>query len=190
MTDPNSILEKIIEEPWKGDILDVPTAWAGCENYIIPLIKRFNIKTNKVLEFGVDSGYSLYILSQIFEKAKGVDSFTGDIHIGHEQGDEFYNNVKQRLNYKNIELVRSDFREFIKKDEEIYDLIHIDIVHTYRETFECAQWSLEHSKVVILHDTRSYQEVYSVCCDLSDNVNVFFNTSLDNYYGLGVLYRL
>lgn len=184
-----SILEPIKESTWDNKVINVPTGWRGCEKYLLPIIKKFNIEQNKVLEFGVDSGYSLFVLSQLFKKAIGVDSFTGDAHINHEQGDNFFIDVKNRLNYSNIELIRSDYRDFIKQNDETYDLIHIDIVHHYKETLECAQWSINHSKVVILHDIVSFHDVYRVCRDLSDNKNIFFNSSIQKYHGLGVLYR-
>lgn len=178
----------IIKEQWQGKVLDVGTAWAGLENYIPGIIKAFNIKQNHALEFGVDKGYSSYIISQMFEKFTGVDAFIGDSHINHAQGDEFYNSVLEKFKDTNIELVRADYRDFIKTDNKKYDLIHIDIVHLYNETYECAEWSINHSDVVILHDTESFPDVKRVCEDLSNKYNVNFYNITD-HFGLGILYR-
>jgi len=178
----------ITKEQWQGKILDVGTAWAGLENYMPNIMKTFNIKPGHGLEFGVDKGYSSYILSQLFEKFTGVDAFMGDSHINHAQGDEFYNDVLEKFKDTNIDLVRADFRDFIKNNENRYDLIHIDIVHFYNETYECAEWSIQHSDVVILHDTESFPDVKRVCEDLSKKYNVNF-TNITEHFGLGILHK-
>jgi hypothetical protein len=167
----------------------VPTAWKGLEDYIFPIIEKFNLKQDVALEFGVDYGYSSYMLSQAFNKVVGVDSFIADTHIGHDQGDEFYNTVKNSFERTNVEIVRSSFQDFVKDNNNYYDLIHIDIVHKYKPTFACADWAIQHSNVVILHDTISFPEVYRVCQDISARHGVgFYN--ITECYGLGVLYKI
>lgn len=180
----------ILREPWPFDTLQgVSSAWVGLEDFIIPLIRELNIKTDKALEFGVDHGYSSWIFSKIFKSVTGVDSFEGDIHIVHKQGDEFFKTVKERFIGTNVNLVRSRFEDFISSNNEQYDLIHIDIVHLYEPTYKCAEWALDHSNVVILHDTCSFPEINSVCLDLSKNKSVqYYN--IPDHHGLGVLYRL
>ena len=79
--------------------------------------------------------------------------------------------------------------DFIKNNNNRYDLIHIDIVHFYKETFECAELSINHSKVVILHDTVSFREVYQVCEDIERKHKVYFNRTINSCHGLGVLYN-
>ena len=144
----------INKEQWQFSKRDnVSTAWKGLEDYIFPLIKHFNINQNIALEFGVDHGYSTDILSQAFNKVVGVDSFIGDVHINHAQGYEFYSTVKNSFAGTNVEIVRTSFENFIKYNNNRYDLIHIDIVHEYEPTFNCTDWAIQHSDVVILHDT-------------------------------------
>lgn len=175
-------------EQWPHTLLDVPSAWVGLENYMMPLIKTFNIQQNTALEFGVDHGYSTYIFSKIFDKVIGVDSFEGDCHIAHKQGNNFYNTVKNRFVDTNVELVRSRFEEFITNNNNRYDLIHIDIVHLYEPTYKCAEWSVDHSDVVILHDTCSFPDIDRVCQDIAKNKNRnYYNIPLCN--GLGILYK-
>jgi hypothetical protein len=175
-------------EQWPYNVLDVSSAWEGLENYIIPIIKNFNINPKTAIEFGVDHGYSSYVFSKVFDKVIGVDSFEGDCHIIHEQGDSFYNTVKSRFADTNVEIIRSRFEEFINNNNNKYDLIHIDIVHLYDPTYKCAEWSVDHSNVVILHDTCSFPDINKVCCDIAENKNInYYNIPV--CHGLGILYR-
>ena len=177
------------KEKFNGKLLDVSSAWKGLEDYMIPLIKNFNIQQNIALEFGVDQGYSSHVFSQLFKKVIGVDAFIGDAHINHQQGDDFYNTIKQRFTGTNIDIIRADFRDFIRSEEANktnYDLIHIDIVHLYQETFECAEWAIQKSNVVILHDTESFPEIKRVCNDISKKHGInFYN--IPEHHGLGIL---
>ena len=66
--------------------------------------------------------------------------------------------------------------------------IHIDIVHEYQPTYECADWSIQHSDVVVLHDTISFPEIYKVCEDISKKHNANY-VNIPNHHGLGVLYK-
>lgn len=178
----------LTKTPWSHSKIRHGSAWAGLEDYIPSLIKEFNINPKKALEFGMDYGYSSWILSQIFEKVVGVDSFVGDIHIRHEQGDQFYEDVKKQFENTNVEIVRSSFEDFITHHDDHYDLIHIDIVHLYEPTYKCAEWSVNHSNIVILHDTCSFPEINKVCEDLSkaNNLNYY---NIPEHHGLGILYR-
>ena len=182
-------LEPFNQQEWKGTLLKVPTGWKGLETFMVPIMERYNVKNDLALEFGVDSGYSCHVLSQLFNKVIGVDTFQGDIHIGHQQGDGFYKQTKERLNSPNIELVRENYRDYIKTDNRIYDLIHVDIVHLYDETYECAEWSILHSRVVILHDISTFFDVYRVCKALEEKHGIIFNDSIKSYNGLGILYN-
>lgn len=178
----------IEKNTWPYIIEDRISAWKGLENYIIPIMNEFSIQPNLMLEFGVDYGYSTKLFSKIFKKVIGVDTFLSDIHTEHNQGDDFYYEVKNFLNNSNIDLLRMNYKSFIKNNTDFYDLIHIDIIHTYTETFECAEWSINHSNVVILHDTISFPEINKVCEDLKLKYNLnYYN--IPNHHGLGILFR-
>ena len=179
----------ITKQPWElKRRTNISTAWIGLEDYIFPIIKQFNLKQDVALEFGVDHGYSSDILSQAFTKVVGVDSFIGDVHINHAQGEEFYNTVKNSFEGTNVEIVRASFEDFIKDNNNRYDLTHIDIVHEYDPTFACTDWAIQHSDVVILHDTESFPEIKRVCQDISAKHNVgFYN--ITEHFGLGVLFK-
>ena len=176
---------KIKEINWLGDKLEICSGWNGLENYIKPIIEGFNINPRKMLEFGVEYGYSTHIFSQLFEKVVGVDTFEGDIHAGFKN---LYDEVKNRFENTNVKIIKSDFRDYIEDNDDMYDLIHVDIVHTYEDTYEAAEWAIKHSKVVILHDTISFSDINRVCVDLS-NKHILEYYNITKYNGLGILYN-
>ncbi len=121
-------------------ILPVKTAWAGIESVLGDLIQRFDVGRSRCLEFGVEFGYSTAALSCFFDEVTGVDRFTGDKHTVNR--DDVFSETSERLSsFHNIRLVRSDYRHWIAQDNSLYDLIHVDIVHTYVDTFTCGLWS-------------------------------------------------
>lgn len=186
MTDPNTFsFNRIV---WPYDKKLVSSAWEGLEDYIFSIIDHCHVNLNNALEFGVDRGYSLHVFSKLFKKVIGVDAFVGDIHIIHQQGEEFYNSVKNSFNNTNVTIIRSLFQDFIKQDNSFYDLIHIDIVHEYVPTYECADWAMQHSNLVLLHDTISFPDIYKVCEDVAAKHNVLF-LNIPHCHGLGILYR-
>lgn len=179
----------IVKQQWNGDRLNVSSAWRGLEFYMNPIIEQFKITPKIALEFGVDLGYSSHIFSQIFDKVIGIDKFDGDEHIHHVQDENFYQSVISRFKNTNVDIIKSDFRDFILYNENKYDLIHIDIVHLYNETYECAEWAIAHSDVVLLHDTCSFSCINDVCMDISKKFGVgYYN--IPEYYGLGILYKI
>lgn len=136
----------------------VTSAWKGIESVLADLIAKFGIGRGRCLEFGVEQGYSTAALSCFFDSVTGVDTFVGDIHTTDHR--DMYEETTNRLSaFENIQLVRSDYRDWIAKDNSFYDLIHVDIVHTYADTFACGLWSANHSKCVIFHDTESFPTV-------------------------------
>jgi hypothetical protein len=162
----------------------VETAWKGIESILPDLIARFELSTNKCLEFGVEHGYSTAALSCFFETVVGVDSFEGDKHTFFRN---LYSETSERLaGFSNIQLFKSNYQEWTAKDNSFYDLIHVDIVHTYIDTFTCGRWSAEHSKCVIFHDTESFPTVKRAVIDLARELHKsFYNFKESN--GLGIL---
>lgn len=178
----------IKRENWNNKTkLDVSSAWRGLEEFIPSIITNLNINPEHCLEFGVDLGYSTHIFSQLFNRVTGIDSFEGDPHILHEQNIDFYSSVLNRFKNTNVEIIKTTYQNFIKDNNDRYDLIHVDIVHFYKETFECTEWAINHSDVVLLHDTVSFPEIYKVCEDISKKYNTQFYNIPDNH-GLGILF--
>ena len=166
-------------------IVNVVSAWGDIPTIIKDIIVTFNINPQTALEFGVEYGYSTSALANYFTKVIGVDTFKGDIHSYVKQNHHKMTENKLE-NYKNIQLIQSSYQDYIKTNNSIYDLIHIDIVHTYNETYECGEWAVNHSKVVIFHDTISFDEVKKVCYDLSTKYGLEFYNYPDSH-GLGIL---
>jgi hypothetical protein len=166
-------------------MLPVDSAWKGIESVLADLIERFHLETNRCLEFGVEFGYSTAALSSFFRSVTGVDIFVGDQHTNNKR--DVYAETAQRLSsFENIQLVRSDYKDWIKTDNTFYDLIHVDIVHTYIDTFTCGLWSANHSRCTIFHDTESFPAVMRAVKDISRKTGKkFYNFRESN--GLGII---
>ena len=189
----------IIDEIRYGEInytprkIDVPPrliqsksqAWVGLERILLDIIEFSNIKTDRALEFGVEFGYSTAALANYFKSVKGVDIFTGDPHAGH-YGD-IYDLTKSNLReFENIELIKADYKDYISGNQQSFDLIHVDIIHTYEDTFACGLWSAEHSTCTIFHDTQSFPEVKKAVADIAKKTGKkFYNYRKCN--GLGIV---
>lgn len=165
--------------------IPVESAWVGIESILADLIDRFHLGTNSCLEFGVEHGYSTVALSSFFNRITGVDTFTGDQHTVNDK--DIYNETVSRLApFKNIQLIRCAFEDWIVQDNNSYDLIHVDIVHTYAATFACGLWSATHSRCAIFHDTKSFPAVKQAVSDIARRTGkTFYN--FDESNGLGIL---
>jgi hypothetical protein len=165
--------------------LQVPSAWEGIQNILADIIERFGIQTGRCLEFGVEFGFSTVALSSYFDSVIGVDTFMGDSHTANHS--DIYGNTLQRLApYKNIQLVRSDYRDFIRRETSWFQLIHVDIVHSFSDTYACGMWSAKHSQCTIFHDTESFPQVKRAVVEIArDTGKSFYNFA--DHYGLGIL---
>ena len=165
--------------------LEVVSAWEGIQNILSDLIERFHVNTDACLEFGVEFGFSTVALSSYFDSVVGVDIFCGDIHTINKEN--IYEETVSRLSpYPNIELVRSDYRDFIQKEHRTFGLIHVDIIHTFADTFACGLWSAAHSQCTIFHDTESFPQVKQAVVEIARvSGKKFYN--FEESYGLGIL---
>lgn len=164
-----------------------PSAWGNIPTILNDIIKRFGLDTNCAIEFGVEYGYSTSALANYFKNVIGVDVFTGDLHAGFK-GDIFDVTKDYLKDYDNINLIKQSYQDFIKdpSNNKKYDLAHVDIVHTYEDTYSCGEWCLKNSKAVIFHDTLSFYDVYKACSDLAKNYELdFYN--YEESHGLGIL---
>jgi hypothetical protein len=166
-------------------VLPIKSAWQGIESVLSDIIERFHIKTDRCLEFGVEFGYSTVALSSYFDSVVGVDTFQGDKHTGVIK-DTYEEAVRNLSSFDNIQLVRSNYKDWIKNDTNSYDLIHVDIIHTYADTFACGLWSAEHAKCVIFHDTESFPAVKEAVSEICRRTGkTFYN--FPESYGLGII---
>lgn len=168
-----------------ANMLHGQSAWTGLELVVEDILDRFAVGRNKCIEFGVEYGYSSVIFSNFFKEVKGIDIFIGDEHSGFKN--DHYEKTKRTVSaFKNIELIQSDYRDWIKNDTEIYDFAHVDIVHSYNETYECGLWAVKHSKCCVFHDTEHYPEVRKAVFDIAKATG----KKLYNYpyhFGLGII---
>jgi hypothetical protein len=161
------------------------SAWGNIPTILKDVIERFEVKTTKAIEFGVEFGYSTSAISNYFEKVVGVDIFTGDIHAGFK-GDIYEVTKGVLKDFTNIELVKQSYQDFTKENVNDYDFAHVDIVHTYEDTYACGEWCVQNCKVTIFHDTVSFPEVFKACQDLANKYDLdFYN--YEESYGLGIL---
>jgi protein-L-isoaspartate O-methyltransferase len=180
------IPEFIVRPPW---LVDVPTAWTGAESILFDIMKRFKIKPHCALEFGVDYGYSTSALANCFNLVIGVDTFEGDVHAGPREN--LFEKAQVALkDFKNVQLVKQDYREWIAMPQPVekYDAIHVDIVHYYAPTNELLAWAVQHSDVVLAHDSISFPEVRRAIQDVCwETGRVFYEWQVGP--GLGMLVK-
>ena len=180
-----SIRYQVNRLEYPASLLMYDSSWRGLESIIADLIQRFDIPTGSCLEFGTEYGYSAVALSNYFATVTAVDTFLGDDHVGKHTDN--YLEIKEKLKvWKNIRLIQSDYRDFIRDCHDRYDLIHVDILHNYKETYECGMWAAGHSKCAIFHDSESYPEVKQACFEIAkDTGKKFYN--YEKYFGLGII---
>jgi len=166
-------------------LLRVESAWKGIESILADLIEHFQIGRDRCLEFGVEFGYSTAALSCFFDSVYGVDTFGGDQHTVNKK-DIFLDTRALLAPFPNITLFRSDYREWISRDNNRYDLVHVDIVHTFADTFACGLWSAQHAPCVLFHDTESFPAVRRAVAQIARCTGRrFYN--FDESHGLGIL---
>lgn len=168
-------------------LLDVPTGWRPCETILADIIERFNVAPRLAIEFGVEYGFSTSALASYFDTVIAVDHFKGDEHSG---GKDIYGETFERLiRFRNVALERFGYREWIEGAGNIHaDLIHVDIRHTYRDTYTLGQWAADHAEVVLFHDTLSFCGVRVAVERIAyETGRRFYNH--ENINGLGILSR-
>ncbi|MFC5864990.1 class I SAM-dependent methyltransferase [Acidicapsa dinghuensis] len=165
--------------------LPVPSAWEGIPSILADIFQRFRLKTRLCLEFGVEYGYSTVALSSFFDHVIGVDTFEGDKHTVNKSN--IFELTQERLSvYPNISLVRSDYRDYIRNEVRNFDLIHVDIVHTFADTYACGLWSAQHSHCTLFHDTQSFPQVKQAVREIARATGKRFYNYQESH-GLGVL---
>jgi len=167
--------------------LPVPSAWVGLEKIIRPMLADFDIKPNKAIEFGVDWGYSMSALAQVFQEVIGVDHFQGDDSTGHVP--DHAKVTRWMSQWPNAKIIVEPFEQFFANSSNIgekWDFCHIDLSNSYEEVFACGNEAIKRCDCVIFHDTEAFADVKRACLDLADQADM----NLYNYphnYGLGIL---
>lgn len=167
------------------NMMEIRSAWKGLELIIEDIIERFNIGRESCIEFGVEYGYSSVVFSNYFKEVTGVDTFEGDIHAK-QKGNHYERTKKSLEQFDNITLYKSDYRDWIKKDTKHYNFAHVDIIHNYKETYECGLWAAQHSTCCIFHDTESFPEVKKAVHDIAKATGKkAYN--YPHHHGLGII---
>lgn len=174
------------DEKWlDGPLPGGSDGWRGLEKIMPALVDRFCLSKDICLEFGVEYGYSTSVLAQLFRKVIGIDRFTGDEHSG-IRSNYRTQTISNLSRWPNIDLYEMDYRLWMETDPRNYDLIHVDLSHDYETTYAAGIWAVNHSPVVIFHDTESFPEVKRAVRDISEKEGI----SAYNYphcNGLGIL---
>lgn len=166
----------------------VPSGWTGLEKIMPALVSKFCEKRESALEFGVEYTFSTNVLAQLFGHVTGVDWFKGDEHsmLREDYSAIARANVAHRTN---VELIQSSYQDWIAQAtaDAHYDLIHVDVVHTYEATYACGRWAADHSPVVIFHDTNYlWPEVPNAILQIAEETDrTFYN--YPDCFGLGIL---
>jgi hypothetical protein len=172
-------------------VASVPSAWRGIDSILPDLLDRFHVGRGTALEFGVEFGFSTVALSNYFERVVAVDHFLGDSYAGRPaNSDDLYNETRERfLPYPNISLHRESWENFTGHHVGGFDMCHIDIDHSYEQTWGCGFWAVQHAPVVIFHDTTSFpDDVGRAVQDLAEQFNMKLY-EYDDHCGLGILTR-
>ncbi len=160
-------------------------AWVGLEKIVLDVIEFSKIKTYSALEFGVEFGYSTAVFANYFKQVIGVDIFTGDMHAGYH-GDLFEFTRNNLSTFNNILLVKSDYKDYILLNDQHFDLMHVDIIHTYEDTYACGLWAAQHSQCTLFHDTQSFPAVKKAVAHIANKTGKkFYNYRKSN--GLGII---
>ncbi|RNL53951.1 class I SAM-dependent methyltransferase [Pedobacter jejuensis] len=167
------------------NLLRYDSHWGGLESIILNILIRFEVPRNNCLEFGTEYGYSAVALSNYFYSVTCVDTFERDVNAGKHTNN--YNELAEGLSvWENIQLIKSDFRYLIAGNDSEYDLIYIDIVHNFTDTYDCDIWASKHSQCTVFHDTQSYPEVNKACYHLAEETHKkFYN--YEKFLGLGII---
>lgn len=167
----------------------VPSGWTGLEKIMPALVKLFCRDRRSALEFGVEYGYSTTILSQLFDEVDGVDWFKGDEHSMWREN--YYDIAAKNLEMRhNVTLWQCSYQDYLANVANIahWDLIHVDVVHTYEATYTIGRWAADHAPVVIFHDTSYiWKDVPDAILKIAEETGKdFYNYEPCN--GLGILF--
>jgi tRNA A58 N-methylase Trm61 len=150
--------------------IDKPSAWSTVAPIVRDIIQRFNINPQKALEFGVGNGYSISVLANYFYEVTGIDIDCKDIDF----------------KLLNVDIWEMSYKFFIRKNKSWYDLIHIDMDHSYEQTFDAGKWAVKHSNCVLFHDT-NMKGVMDAVLEIEKLGYKFYNYT--DPCGLGILVK-
>ena len=193
---------KISDVQFESDILNPGLAvspWCGHRNFIYDYLKY--IRPKKIVELGTHYGCSFFAMCQSLKdnglnsELFAVDTWKGDPQAGFYGNDvwELVNKTRDKyFSRQNTHLMRMLFAEAADQfEDETFDLIHIDGLHTYEavsEDFKTWLPKLKQNGVIMFHDVDS---------KLKYGTNTFWEEIKGKYryyfefkhsWGLGILF--
>lgn len=192
--DYSALIEPLLNLPTKLPV----TAWQGHIPFMFVLFKLLEPKI--YVELGVHLGASFIaactaaksynIRCQLF----GVDTWEGDDHVGHYNGDHIYNELKEYIygTFPTARLVR-DLFSVARSSFSVgsVELLHIDGLHTYDAVKnDFATWigAMAPSGVVMFHDISVYERGFGVHRFWVELKEHFSTMEFHHSHGLGVLF--
>jgi hypothetical protein len=173
------------------------TAWSGHIPFLMTLIRLMRPKN--YVELGVYMGSSLIAAataSQSFQvpmQLYGIDSWEGDIHTGHYEGDPIFSELKLYTNkmFRNVNLIRSYFDDANTRFAPgSIDILHIDGLHTYDAVKgDFTKWlpKMAADGVVLFHDTCVTDSGFGVSRFWGELEGRFTTINFKHSFGLGVI---
>lgn len=169
--------EKAMKEKWYitspkqeaddwNSILKV-SPWSGHRNFVYDLLKYMEPK--KIIELGTHYGCSFFAMCQSIKDNQlndteifAVDTWKGDEQAGH-YGEEVWNKVNEIRDVVYTEVKVKFLKMYFDEanslfENETFDLIHIDGLHTYEAvSHDFSVWlsKLKKNGIVLFHDVHS-----------------------------------
>jgi lipopolysaccharide biosynthesis protein/SAM-dependent methyltransferase len=170
--------------------------WVGHIPFAFWLVKV--LRPRLLVELGTHRGNSYCAFCQavstlgLDSRALAVDTWQGDVHMGHEEGvladlrrhhDPRYDTFSTLL-----EMTFDSARAHV--DTDSVDLLHIDGAHTYeivRHDFDTWRDTLSSRAIVLFHDTAVHREPFGVWRLWAELSRQHPSFAFSHSYGLGVL---
>lgn len=173
--------------------------WSGHRNFVYDLLNFMEPK--KIIELGTHYGCSFFSMCQsIKDNQLNTEIFAVDTWQGDEQaglyGEEVWNQVNETKEKAYAEVNSKFLRMYFDEagelfDNETFDLIHIDGLHTYEAvSHDFSVWlpKLKENGIILFHDIHSYLNYGSdeFWKELQGKYNK--NFEFTHSWGLGILF--
>ena len=174
-----------------------PTCWEGHIPFLFVLFRALRPET--YVELGVEMGASLIAAAtaaatyQTPTKLVGIDSWQGDEHTGHYEGDTMYRDLCNYFaaTFPQVCLERGFFADVLPRfTTGSVDILHIDGSHTYdavKGDFTAWFDRVSSSGVILLHDTAIHDRGFGVYRLWNELKEHFTTLEFHHSCGLGVV---